>query len=47
MIMIEDAIDDARDVAADFLNSEGRSGTHVALGVALTHATLNMGNALA
>jgi len=36
MIQIEDAIDDARDVATDFLNSEGRSGSHVALGVAVT-----------
>ena len=36
MTEIDTIIDDARDVATDFLNSEGRSGTHVALGVALT-----------
>lgn len=33
---IEDALDTARDQAADFLNAEGRDWTHVALGVALT-----------
>ena len=36
MTDIDDAIDDVRDAAADFLNSEGRSAGHVALGVALT-----------
>ncbi|MBD3836026.1 tryptophan-rich sensory protein [Brevundimonas sp.] len=36
MTDIDDAIDDVRDAAADFLNSEGRSVGHVALGVALT-----------
>lgn len=33
---LDDAIDDARDVAADFLNSHGRGPTHVVLGVLLT-----------
>lgn len=33
---IEDALDTARDQAADFLNAEGRDWTHVALGLALT-----------
>lgn len=33
---IEDALDTARDQAADLLNAEGRSWAHVALGVALT-----------
>ena len=36
MTRIEDALDTARDQAADFLNAEGRNWTHVALGVALT-----------
>jgi len=36
MTDIDDAIDDVRDAAADFLNSEGRSVAHVALGVGLT-----------
>ncbi|MNH48625.1 hypothetical protein D3C73_01750 [compost metagenome] len=36
MTLIEDALDTARDQAADFLNAEGRNWTHVALGVALT-----------
>ncbi len=36
MTDIDDAIDDVRDAATDFLNSEGRSVGHVALGVALT-----------
>ena len=36
MTDINDAIDDVRDAATDFLNSEGRSPGHVALGVALT-----------
>ncbi|WEK56924.1 MAG: TspO protein [Candidatus Brevundimonas phytovorans] len=36
MTSIEDALDTARDQAADFLNAEGRNWTHVALGVALT-----------
>ena len=36
MTSIEDALDTARDQAADFLNAEGRDWTHVALGVALT-----------
>jgi len=33
---IEDALDTARDQAADFFNAEGRDWTHVALGLALT-----------
>jgi benzodiazapine receptor len=33
---IEEALDTARDQAADFLNAEGRDWTHVALGLALT-----------
>ena len=33
---IDAAIDDVRDAAADFLNAEGRSPTHVALGIAAT-----------
>ncbi len=33
---LEDTIDDVRDQAVDFLNSEGRSGAHVALGIGLT-----------
>lgn len=36
MTDIDDAIDEVRDRAADLLNAEGRSGAHVALGVALT-----------
>ncbi|WP_292033112.1 MULTISPECIES: TspO protein [unclassified Brevundimonas] len=36
MTRIEDALDTARDQAADFLNADGRNWTHVALGVALT-----------
>ena len=36
MTDIDDAIDDVRDAATDFLNSEGRSVGHVALGIALT-----------
>ena len=36
MTDIDDAIDDVRDAATDFLNSEGRSAGHVAIGVALT-----------
>ncbi|WP_395945104.1 tryptophan-rich sensory protein [Brevundimonas sp.] len=36
MTDIDDAIDDVRDAATDFLNSEGRSAGHVALGIALT-----------
>ena len=36
MTSIEDALDTARDQAADFLNAEGRDWTHVALGLALT-----------
>src|SRR6218665_2341002 len=36
MTDIDDAIDDVRDAATDFLNSEGRSALHVAAGVALT-----------
>ena len=35
MTDIDDAIDDVRDAATDFLNSEGRSAGHVAIGVAL------------
>lgn len=33
---IDNALDDARDAAADFLNAEGRPAGHVLLGVALT-----------
>lgn len=36
MTSIEDALDTARDQAADFLNADGRNWTHVALGLALT-----------
>jgi TspO/MBR family. len=36
MTDIDDAFDDVRDAAAGFLNSEGRSAGHVALGVVLT-----------
>jgi benzodiazapine receptor len=36
MTSIDDALDDARDTAAGFLNAEGRHPGHVALGVALT-----------
>lgn len=36
MSSIEDALDTARDQAADFLNAEGRDWRHVALGVAVT-----------
>ena len=36
MTDIDDAIDDVRDAATDFLNSEGRSASHVAMGIALT-----------
>ncbi|HEY0103168.1 MAG TPA: tryptophan-rich sensory protein [Brevundimonas sp.] len=34
--MIEDALDDAREAATDFLNAEGRDPGHVLAGVALT-----------
>ena len=33
---IDNALDDARDAATDFLNAEGRDARHVLLGVALT-----------
>lgn len=33
---LDDALDDARDAATDFLNADGRHPGHVALGVALT-----------
>ena len=36
MTTLEDALDTAREQAADFLNAEGRDWTHVALGLALT-----------
>jgi tryptophan-rich sensory protein len=36
MASIDNALDDARDAATDFLNAEGRHPGHVALGVALT-----------
>ena len=36
MASIDDALDDARDAATDFLNAEGRDARHVLLGVALT-----------
>ena len=46
MTDIDDAIDDVKDAATDFLNSEGRSVGHVAMGVALTvgFALLASGN---
>ncbi|MDP3801170.1 tryptophan-rich sensory protein [Brevundimonas sp.] len=36
MTTIEDALDDARDAATDFLNADGRHPGHVVLGVAVT-----------
>ena len=36
MAVIEDALDDARDAAAGFLNAEGRNPGYVLLGVAVT-----------
>jgi tryptophan-rich sensory protein len=36
MTNIDDALDDAQDAAASFLNAEGRGAAHVALGVAVT-----------
>ena len=36
MTSIDNALDDARDAATDFLNAEGRHPGHVALGVVLT-----------
>ena len=36
MASIDNALDDARDAATDFLNAEGRHPGHVALGVLLT-----------
>ncbi|MGH6977741.1 MAG: tryptophan-rich sensory protein, partial [Brevundimonas sp.] len=36
MTSLDEALDTARDHAADFLNAEGRNWTHVAMGVALT-----------
>ena len=36
MASIDNALDDARDAATDFLNAEGRHAGHVALGVLLT-----------
>jgi translocator protein len=36
MTSLDTAVDEVRDRAVDFLNSEGRSASHVALGVALT-----------
>ena len=36
MVAIDEALDDAREAATDFLNAEGRHPGHVALGVVLT-----------
>jgi len=36
MAMIDDALEDAQDAAAGFLNAQGRGAGHVLLGVALT-----------
>lgn len=36
MVAIDDALDDAREAATDFLNAEGRHPGHVAAGLALT-----------
>ena len=47
MTDIDDAIDDVRDAATDFLNSEGRSAGHVAAGVVLTVGFALLATALA
>ena len=47
MTDIDDAIDDVRDAAADFLNSEGRSASHVVAGVILTAGFALLATALA
>lgn len=36
MTNIDDALEDAQDAAASFLNAEGRGAAHVALGIAVT-----------
>lgn len=36
MVAIDEALDDAREAATDFLNAEGRNPGHVAMGVVLT-----------
>jgi benzodiazapine receptor len=47
MTDIDAAIDDARDAAVDFLNSEGRSPGHVALGFVVTAGFALLATALA
>ncbi len=42
-----DTLDDVRDRAAEFLNSDGRSARHVALGVALTLGAALLASAVA
>jgi tryptophan-rich sensory protein len=47
MTDIDDTLDDVRDAAADFLNAEGRSPGHVALGVLATVGFALLATALA
>jgi translocator protein len=47
MTDIDDALDDVRDAAADFLNSEGRSASHVVAGIVLTAGFALLATALA
>lgn len=47
MTDIDDVLDDAREAATDFLNSEGRSAGHVALGFAITAGFALFATALA
>jgi tryptophan-rich sensory protein len=47
MTDIDEAIDDVRDAAADFLNSEGRSTSHVVAGIVLTAGFALLATALA
>ena len=47
MTTIDDAVDEVRDRAVDFLNSEGRSTTHVATGIAITAGFATLATPLA
>ena len=47
MTDIDDRIDDVRDAATEFLNAEGRSPAHVALGIAATVGFALLATALA
>lgn len=47
MTDIDEAIDDVRDAATDFLNSEGRSASHVVAGVIITAGFALLASAIA